>query len=392
MTQLDVTNDEHWRQWGDQWEIDPQTTYLNHGSFGPSPRPVREAYRNWQDELQKQPMRFFLESLEPALRSARAAMAEFVGTSDEDLIFVENATVGMNIVADSFPLDKNDEILLTNHEYGAVFRIWQRACGDRGAHVKSVELPTEFSDPQHVVDSIVAAITPNTKMLVLSHITSATAIVLPVQQICAALRERGVAVCIDGPHAPVQVPVDIADIGCDFYTASNHKWLSAPFGSGFLFVAKPYQSFIRPSVLSWGRLKPHPIESWSDEFIWRGTRDPASFLATQDAIQFINQVTVEAFRARSHHLAQYARRTLTEITQLQPLVPDDPTWYASMAMIGLPNLEMKDLWEHFRERNFEILFEHLNDRTWLRVSCHLYNDHEQIDRLGDELKKFLRKD
>lgn len=388
-TPLDETNDAHWRQWGDLWQIDPATTYLNHGSFGPSPLPVREAYRRWQDELQNQPMKFFVHTLEPALRAARSAMAEFVGCGDGDLIFVENATVGMNIVAASFPLKENDEVLLTDHEYGAVFRIWQRACSAHRAQVTTAVLPTEFSSAEALVDSIVNALTPNTKLLVVSHITSATAVVLPVKQICAAMRDRGVAVCIDGPHAPVQVPLNIADIECDFFTASNHKWLSAPFGSGFLFVAQEHQSRVRPPVLSWGRLKPHPIETWSDEFIWRGTRDPASFLATQDAIRFINDVTLEAFRARSHHLAQYARKTLTEITQLDPLVPDDPNWYASMALVGMPNLEMRDLWEYFRSRNFEVLFERLNEQTWMRVSCHLYNDHEQIDRLAKTLREFL---
>src|SRR5262245_24834594 len=252
-----------------------------------------------------------------------------------NLIFVENATVGMNIVADSFPLAAGDEVLLTDHEYGAVQRICRRACERAGAGVRIVELPLPFRSATEAADAIFAAANDRTRLIVVSHISSPTAVILPVAEICRRARERGIAVAIDGPHAVAQVPLNIHQLGCDFYAASCHKWLSAPFGSGFLYVAPKQQAPVRPPVLSWGRLPPANTTSWSDEFVWSGTRNPAAYLAVPAAIDFLEEVGLEAFRARTHALAQYARHQICQLTQLEPIVPDNPAWYGSMAHVPL---------------------------------------------------------
>ncbi len=394
-----------WSTWGAHWRIRPGTIYLNHGSFGPPPEPVRQARLEWIRRLDEQPMDFFCRELEPAWHAARDKLAAFIGASPADMIFVENATVGMNIVADSFPLRAGDEVLLTDHEYGAVQRIWRRACERAGATLKVATLPLPFRSVDETTEAIVNAATDCTRLIVVSHVTSATAAILPVQKICAAARARGIAVCIDGPHAVAQVPLSIRELGCDYYAASCHKWLSAPFGSGFLYVAPPHQGRVRPNVLSWGRLLPGPIDSWSDEFIWSGTRDPSAFLSIPAAIDFLQQtVGIENFRRGSHALAQYARRRLVgqvfnlsqpktgqvENLSYEPLVPDDAAWYGSMAHVPLPpgdRYELQNqLWQQF---GIEAPIMEFGGQRYIRVSCHLYNSPSQIDALVEALAALL---
>lgn len=405
---LDPADDAAWAPLKAHWSFRADTTYLNHGSFGPPPRAVREARQNLQDALDSQPMDFFVRQFEPAWMSARDRLARFVGASPANLIFVENATVGMNVVADSFPLGAGDEVLLTDHEYGAVERIWQRATKAANAGVKTVALPLPFRTAAVTADAIFAAVTDRTRLIVVSHVAFATPVILPVGEICRRARDAGIAVAIDGPHAVAQVPLNIEELDPDFYTASCHKWLCGPFGSGFLYVAPRQQAHVRPPVLSWGRLPPARIESWSDEFVWSGTRNPIAYLAVPAAIGFLEEVGLASFRARTHFLAQYARRRLVEVTQLEPEVPDDPAWYGSMTHIPLPtpraalspssgarsdevfpisNSLTHQIWQQL---GIEAPVVEVRGRRNLRVSCHLYNDTAQIDRLVCGLGKLLR--
>jgi len=394
---MDRTDDAAWSLLKDHWTLAPDTIYLNHGSFGPTPNVVREARQHWQDAMDSQPMDFFVRRLEPAWRDARDRVATFVGAPSGDLIFVENATVGMNIVADSYPLAAGDEVLLTDHEYGAVKRIWQRACEKADANVRIVELPLPFRAAAETTDAIFAAVTDRTRLIVVSHITSPTAVILPVAEICSQARSRGIAVAIDGPHAVAQLPVAIEHLGCDFYAASCHKWLSAPFGSGLLYVAPRHQARVRPPVLSWGRLPPASASSWSDEFVWSGTRNPAAYLAVPAAISFLEQINLDSFRARTHALAQYARRQICELTQLEPIVPDNAAWYGSMAHVPLSatttnetcavaNPLQHTIWQRY---GIEVPIVDFRGRRYIRVSCHIYNDRSQIDRLVVALKELL---
>jgi len=379
-----------WRQYHSHWSLRSGVTYLNHGSFGPPPLAVREAKALWQARLDQQPMDFFVRQYEPSWFAARDSLARFVGADPGNLIFVDNATAGMNVIADSFPLSAGDEVLLTDHEYGAVRRTWARVCDRVGAAMTVVELPLPMADEATIVEAIVAAITPRTRVAVISHITSPTAITLPISAICTALRERGIAVCIDGPHAVAQVPLDLETLGCDFYTASCHKWLSAPFGSGFLWVAPQHHAMVRPSTMSWGRLLPRRPESWSDEFVWSGTRDPSAWLTVSTAIHWLESIGIERFRSQSHALAQMARRKLTELFGTTPLAADDPKWYTSMAHVPLPGgayeTLQQQLWEQY---GIEVPVVFWKERWFIRVSCHLYNEPVQIDRLVTALETLL---
>jgi isopenicillin-N epimerase len=239
---------------------------------------------------------------------------------------------------------------------------------------------------EQVVDALLTKVTDRTRLVVISHITSPTAVTLPVGKICKACRDRDVAVCIDGPHAVAQLPLDLQSLDCDYYTASCHKWLCAPFGSGFLYVHPRHQDSIRPPTLSWGRLPPNRPEKWSDEYVWSGTRDPSAFLTIPAAIEFLESVPIEAFRARTHDLARYARERLVALTGSSPLKPDSNHWYGSMAHVPLPPGKALPLQRALWERHhIEVPIIDWKGQRYVRVSCHLYTCPEHIDLLVDAL-------
>lgn len=387
-------SDRWWSRWRGQWRLREGTVYLNHGSFGPPPEPVRMAHQHWQDQMNQQPMDFFVRTLEGAALEARRRMAQFVGTADQNLVLIDNATWGMNVVADSIGLGPEDEVILTDHEYGAVRRIWQRACRRaRAAPPITADLPMPVTSTDEIVDAILARATPNTRLIVVSHITSPTAITLPIAEICHAAHERDIAVCVDGPHAVAQLPLDLDLLNCDYYTASCHKWLCAPFGSGFLYVLPKHQANIEPPMLSWGRLLPDVPEKWNDEFIWSGTRNPSALLAIPAAIDFLRSAGMTAFQSGTHELARYARQRLAVLTDAQPLVPDSPQWYGSMAHVPLPEGDsmqlQRKLWDQY---GIEVPIVSWKGARYVRVSCHLYTQRAHIDRLADALEALLKEE
>ena len=373
-----------------EWTIEDGVTYLNHGSFGPSPRSVQDARAAWTARLERQPMQFFVRDLERELDTAAERLGAFVGAEPQNLIFVDNATAGMNLVAASVDLSPGDEVLLTDHEYGAVMRIWREACRRAGAQLVVRSIGTALDSAEQIAETFLAGITERTRLIVVSHVTSPTAAILPVAEICRGARERGVPVCIDGPHAVAMIPLDLRAIDCDYYAASCHKWLSAPFGSGFLYVARRRQTGVRPVVMSWGGSISGRPASWKDEFNWSGTRDPAAYLAIPAAIEFLERYGLDRFRRETHALAAYARGRISEFAGVEPLVPDGPDWYGSMVALALPGSEnpaahpaepdplQAALWQRFQ---IEAPVMRWQGRRLLRVSCHLYNDRADIDRL-----------
>lgn len=373
------------------WDLRQGVTYLNHGSFGAVPTPVQLTQSKWQRACAAEPMDFFCRSLEPAWFRARTRLARWLGTNDTNLAFCENATAAMNELAGWFPLAAGDEVLLTDHEYGAVKRIWQRACTQVGATCRMVALPLPFDEPSRIVAAIKDACTPNTKLLVVSHITSPTTIILPVRAICAAMRQRQIATCVDGPHAILQQRVRLDHLDCDFYAASCHKWLCAPVGSGFIYVHPNWHGQVEPLRLSWGRLAPAQPEHWSDELLWTGTRDYSAYLSIPAAIRLFKALDHSRIDARNHGLAKYARERLLQLAGTEPLTPDSRKWYGWMVGVWLPPGDhsklQSQLWERFR---IEVPIVYFANRWLVRVSCHLYNTEDDIERLVAALKVELR--
>jgi isopenicillin-N epimerase len=338
----------------------------------------------WQERLQDEPMDFFVRELEDRLYEARRALAGFVGAAAEDLVFVENATYGMNVVAASVRLAPGDEVVLTDHEYGAVVRIWERACRRAGARIVTARLPPPADGTAATVDALLRAVTPRTKLIVFSHVTSPTALMLPAEEICRRARGAGVPTCVDGPHALATLDLNLPALDCDYYLASCHKWLSAPFGSGLLYVHPRAQASIEPPVLSWGRIQPAKPTTWADEFTWLGTRDPSAYLAVPAAIAFLRSVGLESYRARTRSLIDYARHRIVEWTGQEAAAPDQ---FVSMLALPLPPGEAAPLQKVLFQRfGIEIPILEANGRRWLRVSCHLYNCRADIDLLVEGLR------
>ena len=383
----DPANDRDWSDLAAHWQLREDTIYLNHGSFGLAPNSVRYKRREWIRRLDEQPMDFFLRQLEPALEKARTETAEFVGTVKENLVFADNATYAMNVVARSFKLEPGDEVLINNHEYGAVLQIWQRACEEQGATLVCVKLPERFESKDQIVDAFLAGATEKTRLAVFSHITSATALLMPAKEICSAFRERGIATCIDGPHAPAHIDLNIDQLDCDFYTASCHKWLCATLGSGFLYVHSRQQNCVQPPIKSWGRLDPAVPESWDEQFTWLGTRDSSGFLTIPTAIEFMNGIGLEAFRARANWLRNYVQAALIEMYGTEPIGAGEG-WYGTMAHVPLPPGDWTSLQEKLWEKTgIEVMIVDFEGRHFIRVSCHLYNNTAQLDTLVKSLHR-----
>lgn len=368
-------------------------------------------------------MRFFLDEMEPALDDATATLASFLSTTQNNLLFVENSTFAMNIVAASILLSPGDEVLVTDHEYGAVTRLWKRVCQAAGARVVTVglpvttgELPTNSTDDDVatlITNAVLDAATEKTKLIVVSHVTSPTALKLPVESICPAARERGIATCVDGPHAIAMLPVNLKQIDCDFYTASCHKWLSAPFGSGFLYVSPRQQKHVKPPILSWGGSVGGRQPSWKDEFVWRGTHNPAAFLAVADAAHFFQtpaaefvagepaeRSTLEAYRTHAASLLSSASPQVIELTQLEP--PFHPSLTSGVTMTTLPLPPSDAEVAHGKPDALQVTLRYdfqietpivrWRDRRFIRLSAHLYNSIDDVTRLADTLTKLQRDD
>ncbi len=377
----------------DLWHFRSGVCFLNHGSFGAVPILLRSRQRKLQAECEDEPMDFLSRQVESRWMDARFKLATWLGTQAENIAFCENATAGMNEIARWFPLATGDEVLLNDHEYGAVRRIWQRRCAESGANLITATLPLNLENPQQITQAILEHVNPRTKLVVFSHITSPTAIRLPVQQICEALQQpawqdQHIATCIDGPHALLQEQFRLHQLGCDFYTGSCHKWLCAPLGSGFLYVAPRWHAQISPLRVSWGRLPPAEAENWTEEMLWTGSRDYSAYLAVPQAIDFFNAFDVSRLDARNHALACYAQQRLCTLPGARQLTPSGREWFGWMVAVWLPNGDHSSLQQRlWKQYKIEVPIVHFANRYLVRVSCQLYNTSHDIDFLLRALHK-----
>jgi isopenicillin-N epimerase len=386
-TDLDPTNENHWAKYLHEFRVRSDTVYLNHGSFGIALNCVRHRRDLLLRDLEIQPMDFYLRKYEPLLTKARQRLAEFVGTEAENLAFVDNATYGMNVVVNSVPLAAGDEVLFTDQAYGAVRRMWEKKAKETGVKLSFVSLPQKIESKQQIVELILGGVTSKTKLVIFSHIISSSALILPAKEICAALREKSILSCVDGPHAPLQIDVKLNQLGCDFYVASLHKWLCAPLGTGFLFVHADHRDTVNAPITGWGRLDVPNVESWEEEQIWLGTRNQTNCLAIPEAINFFANIGFENARQRMSHLASLAEQQLSEVFGTEPIANRNDGWYGSMAHLPLPDGDWSKLQDElWIQEAIEVPVWELNGRWWIRVSCHLYNTPDQIEFLARELK------
>jgi isopenicillin-N epimerase len=376
--------------------LDPGLVFLNHGSFGACPREVFQAFQHWQLELERNPVDFLGRRSGLLLTQARARLAAYVGARGADLVFVPNATTGVNIVARSLDLQPGDEVLATDHEYGACDATWQRVCAAAGAHYRRVEIPLPF-DAAGWVDRVLDGITPNTRLIFTSHISSTTALIFPIQRLCAAARQLGVATLIDGAHAPGHLALDLDALGADYYTGNCHKWLCAPKGSAFLHVRPEHQAGIHSNVTSWGYVADDAAPRGHTGFDaytghttlerrlqWQGTRDIAAFLSVPAAIDFQQRHGWPVHRMHGHELACETRRRVARRNGL-PAVAEDAD-YGQMVTIPVKSSDAEGLrnWL-FTQHRIEVPVTQHAGHTFVRVSVQAYNTQAELDKLVDAL-------
>ena len=352
----------------DLFLLDPDVVFLNHGSFGACPRPVFERYQAWQRELEREPVRFIARRLGDLLAEARAALGEYVGADANDLTFVPNATTAVNIAARALRLEPGDEVLATNLEYGACDLTWEHECAKAGATY--VRVPAgELLDHR----------TERTRAVYLSHITSETALLLPAERVVAEARALGLATVVDGAHAVAQVDLDLTELGADFYAGNCHKWLCAPKGAGFLYVAPHCQDTVDGAITSWGHEEPTTFISRTQR---QGTRDSSAYLAVPDAIAFVREHNT---RDRCINLARLARRALCDLLGTEPIAPEDHV--LQMASVQIPHADPELQRRLFADHGVEIP---ISDEMLMRVSIAMYNTEEDVERLLDALSVSLR--
>jgi isopenicillin-N epimerase len=379
---------------GKMFLLRPDVTFLNHGSFGACPAPVFETYQRWQRELEAQPVEFLGRRIHGLLCEAREPLARFLGAQPDDIVYVPNATHGVNIVARSLPLGPDDEVVVTELEYGAVQRTWRYICGQRGATYRPAHVSLPVTTAEALVDEVWSAVTPRTRAIVVSHITSTTALILPVAEICRRAREAGILSVVDGAHAPGHIPLALDALGADFYAGNCHKWLCAPKGAGFLYVRPERQALLGPLVVSWGYEASQPSGSpFQDLFGWVGTDDPSAYLSVPAAIAFQQQYDWPAVRTRAHELLRQARASIAALTGLPPLAPDSPEWWVQMAAlpIRLPSGQEPDAFQaKLREQyQIEVPITEAGDMRFVRISIQAYNSPADVERLVRALGELL---
>ena len=377
----------------DHFLLDPSVIFLNHGSYGATPKPVFEAYQNWQRRLERQPVLFLGRELPALMRESRMALGHYLNADPDDLVYIPNATHGVNIVARSLDLKPGEEILTSDHEYGACDYAWEFNCEKTGARYIHQSIPLPVQTEEEIVEQLWQGVSPRTKVIYLSHITSSTALRFPVEEICRRARERGILAVLDTAHAPGQIPVDLQALGVDIAFGNCHKWMMAPKGAAFLYARREVQERIQPLVVSWGS-HPTPDIATGSRFLdilqWTGTKDPTAALAVPDAIQFMEAHDWETVRTDCHQLLRTAIERICDLTRLPPLYPLDSDFYRQMGIAPLPPSDLTMLKSRlYDEYRIEVPLTEWQDRQFIRISIQGYNTPEDVDKLLNALHELL---
>ena len=386
------------------WPLDPDVTFLNHGSFGSCPLAVLEFQRELRERMERQPVKFFVRDLEELLDWARIGLAKFVGAKADDLVFVPNATSGVNAVLRSLAFEPGDELLVTDHEYNACRNALDHLAQRTGARVVVAKIPFPLASAEEIIEAVMGAVTWRTRLALLDHVTSQTGIVMHIEILVRELSARGVDTLVDGAHAPGMVPLNLHKLGAAYYTGNCHKWLCAPKGAAFLHVRRDRQERVRPLVISHGANSSRTDRSrFLIEFGWMGTSDPSAVLSVPKAIEFVRSLRPGGWKEVMNHnrdLTLAARRVLCDALQIPLPCPDD--LIGSLASVPIPDAK------HSRPSKSPLYLDALQDELlakfsievpvipWpappkrlLRISAQLYNSLPQYERLAGVLKKQL---
>ena len=369
-------------------------TFLNFGSFGATPAPIFDAYQKWQRVLEAEPVQFIVFDGPGYLQTSREALAKYIGVADkDDLVFVTNPSFAVNMVAKNFPLQPGDQILTTDIEYGACDRTWEYYCAQKGAEYVKQKITLPITSKEKFIEEFFAGITPKTKAVFISHITSATALKLPVHEICAMAKQKGLITFVDGAHGPAQTNVDLATLQADFYTGACHKWMMAPKGCSFLYAHKIVQPICDPLVVSWGykALKPSH-SSFLDYHQMIGTRDFSAFLTVPDCIAFMEKHNWTDVSKKCHELVLANAQRFFDLLGATPISPLTSEWIGQMISIPIKTAEPEILQRTlFTEYQIEVPIMRQGNDVYLRYSINGFNSQSDMDRLYQVIAELQQK-
>jgi isopenicillin-N epimerase len=374
-----------------QFLLNPEIAYLNHGSFGACPKPIFEDYQKWQLELEREPVQFILHSGPVYLKQSKVALAKYINCDPDDFFFTVNPTVAINTVMRSLDLQPGDEILATNHEYGAMDRTWSFFCKKTGAKYIRQAISLPIISKEQILEEFWKGYNSNTKAIFINQIASATALIFPVKEICEKAQQLGLITIVDGAHVPGHIDLDLRKLEADFYTGTLHKWMLTPKGCSFLYVKKEFQQRLDPFVVSWGYESDNPSgNEFLDYHEQQGTRDISAFLTAPAAINFLesNDWTNEAAKCRKLILDNYVR--FCDLLNTKPICPVTEEFLGQMCSIPVRTknpVALKQLL--FSKYNIEIPVMPAGDKIYLRISMQAYNSDEDLDILYKAIEHIL---
>ena len=364
--------------------LDDSVTYLNHGSFGACPRSVFEKLIFWQQELENQPVKFLEDEIYKHLDWSRDKLSKYIDCNKEDIVYFPNPSTALNTVIKSLDLNEGDEVLTTNHEYGAMDRTWKFVSRKRGFKYINLAIDLPISNEADFINQFSSAINLNTKVIFISHITSPTGIIFPVKKLSELARKNNIIMIIDGAHAPAQIDLSIKDINPDIYTGACHKWMMAPKGVSFLYVKKSFQDNIDPLVVSWGWEPEYPGESkFLDYHQWQGTRDMSAFLTVPEAIKFMAEYDWINVRNNCHDLVVEYRNVINKEFGIEKICPDN--WIGQMASFEFPFNDDKELYAIMKNNNIVVPVMKWNNKIFIRISINGYNTSDDFSKLMEVL-------
>lgn len=373
------------------FQLDPSIIFLNHGSFGACPKEIFNSYQYFQRLLEYEPVNFFQNKQVNYLKEARKALGEYVNCSENDLFFTPNPTVAINTIMRSLSLQPGDEILATNHEYGAMDRTWNFYCKKSGAVYIRQEITLPVQSKEKMLEEFWKGYSSRTKVIFINHMSSATALIFPVREICEKAQQLGLITIIDGAHIPGHIHLDLTELNPDYYTGTLHKWMLAPKGSSFLYVKKEFQIELEPLVVSWGYESLFPSESrFLDYHEYQGTNDISRYLCTPAVIQFLkkNNWNEVSIRCKELVFANYQR--FCDLVGTKPICPISSEFLGQMASIPINTdkpLELKALL--YEKYKIQIPVMPLNESIYLRYSINQYNSQSDLDLLYSALKDII---
>jgi isopenicillin-N epimerase len=368
-------------------------TFLNFGSFGACPKPVFKRYQEYQLELEQEPVLFMTLTGLQYLKDSRQALGEYINCDADDLVFMPNPSHAVNLIAKSFPLKEGDEVLATDIEYGACDRAWQFYCEKASAVYKRQPIRFPLESREDFVEQFFKGLTPKTKLVFISHITSSTGLRLPVEEVCKVAKEKGLMVFIDGAHAPGHIPLDLQALDVDMYTGACHKWMMTPKGSSFLYVKKEHQNLFDPLVVSWGYKALFPSHSqFLDYHQQQGTRDFSAFLTIPDAIAFMKEHNWSEVSKHYRKMVQENAEPFCKLLDAEPIAPVNDDFILQLYSARIKTSEPEKLHDHFfNEYKIQIPVMRQNDKVYLRYSLNAFNTQADLDKLFDAIKDIQSK-